>query len=89
MRLWKSQANQPNLHPSDSLGNLSSRSLISSRFCITAISLVSMFVFGGFCYVVPAFSRGEIRLEGLGIRFEARLDSHPNQDKVLPPADRK
>lgn len=87
MRLWKSHENGVKIRPIYSSGNCRSTLPLSFTSCIAFISMVT--VFGLFCYTVPIFSRGEIRMEGLGLRFEALVDSQPRQDKTLPPDNRQ
>jgi len=82
MRLWKSHESEFKIRPIYSSGNCRSTLPLSFTSCIALISMVT--VFGLFCYTVPIFSRGEIRMEGLGIRFEALVDSQPRQNKTLP-----
>ena len=87
MKFFKSHENRVKLHPLNSSGDRRSASPLSSTLCIAAISGVT--VFGLFCCTVQVFSRGEIRMEGLGIRFEALVDSQPKHDKTLLPDNRQ
>lgn len=86
MQIWKSHETQSKPNPSNPSVDRRSTLPLSSTVWIAAISTVV--VFGLFCYTVQAFSRGEIRLEGLGIRFEALIDSYPKQDKAPLPNER-
>jgi len=82
MKFLKSHEDTVKLNPTTSSGDHRSPLPLSSTVRIAAIATVA--VFGLFCYTVQVFSRGEIRIEGLGVRFEAQLDSQPKQNKTLP-----